>query len=91
MSRRLSLIGLFILIALAAGGLGSRRASAQASPPAQRLPGHVLAILPQATRLAPAAQAGAQPVTITVVLNRSDQPGFDAFLAAVQNPTSVNF
>src|SRR5207253_9680249 len=34
------------------------------------------------------AKRGKDPLTLTIVLNRTDQPGFDEFLKAVQNPLS---
>ena len=64
-----------------------------------RLPGHTLAARERATpdtepHGAAAAQAGtaaaSQPITLTIVLNRTDQKGFDQYLADVQDPLSSN-
>lgn len=61
-----------------------------------RLPGHVLPALARATALAPkndaasAAEAN-QPLTLTVVLKRDDQQGFERYLRAVYDPHSPFF
>ncbi len=55
-----------------------------------RLPGNVPPALSRATRVS-GTLAGDTPVTLTIVLNRTDQSGFDAFLRAVQDPSVPNF
>lgn len=77
-------------------------ASAQTPDPLVRLPGHVPDVLARAVPVRAAATAAegatgpdqAVPgpaLTLTVVLNRSDQTGFDRFLADVQDRRSPNF
>lgn len=83
------LLGLAILFTILTSGGASRSALAQ-SPPA-RVPGHVLGALPHATKQGKAPNAAGQPLTLTVVLNREDQAGFDAFVNDVHNPGSANF
>jgi hypothetical protein len=87
--RRLTLL---LLVLVAAGTVASGRADAQtpAATP-RRLPGHVLQILAQASRLTTPPNASSAPVRLTIVLNRSDQSGFESFLADVQNPNSPNY
>src|SRR5713226_8398698 len=55
------------------------------------LPGHVLAALPQASPLAAESRLPSEPLVLTIVLNRSDQAAFDAFLREVQDPQSPSF
>src|SRR5262249_30032146 len=55
------------------------------------LPGHVLGVLPQAVRLAAGPEAASEPLTLTVVLRRTDQAGLDAFLRGGEDPRSPNF
>lgn len=101
---RVGFAGLLFALLLWAGGGGSAAsvlAQSQASLPV-RLPGHVLSVLSQATKLTPAsAPHGAaavqaatpqasQPLTLTVVLNRRDEVGFQKYLADVENPMSPN-
>ncbi|MDB5978781.1 MAG: hypothetical protein JWR07_5541 [Nevskia sp.] len=64
-----------------------------------RLPGHVLSALARATLtapagvspLSPAASAAIQPITLTVVLKRRDQAGFERYLKQVYDPHSRHF
>ncbi|HZQ34761.1 MAG TPA: protease pro-enzyme activation domain-containing protein [Dehalococcoidia bacterium] len=56
-----------------------------------RLPGHTLAALAQAQALARQPAAAGQPITLTLGLTRTNQAGFDAFLADVQNPQSPQY
>ncbi|MGH8539534.1 MAG: protease pro-enzyme activation domain-containing protein, partial [Stenotrophobium sp.] len=61
-----------------------------------RLPGHVLDALARATPIAPdgvvplssAASAGKEPITLTLVLRRDDQAGFDHYMKEVYDPHS---
>jgi hypothetical protein len=55
-----------------------------------RLPGEVPAGLSGATKLRRTKVADA-PLTLTVVLNRTDQKGFDEFLRGVQNAQSPSY
>ena len=91
---------LILLIALAVGGSAGARSFAQTpvptpSGPAVRLPNHTLSVLSQATPAAPSPQAAtpaaSQPITLTIVLNRSDPAGFAAFLKGVEDPRSPSF
>jgi kumamolisin len=56
-----------------------------------RLPGHVLPALTGATPVAPTPGAEAEPLTLTVVLKRTDQAGFDRYLHEVYDPHSPQF
>src|SRR5260370_1747882 len=56
-----------------------------------RLSGEVPVALSRATKLSETSRADDSPLTLTIVLNRTDQPGFDAFLQAVQDPNSPHF
>src|SRR5215831_16471231 len=56
-----------------------------------RLPGHVLPALTGATPVPPTPGAGAEPLTLTVVLQRTDQAGFDRYLHEVYDPASPQF
>jgi hypothetical protein len=55
------------------------------------LPGHVVSALAQATHLPHAAESDTEPITITVVLNLSDQAGADALKQDFADPISPNF
>jgi hypothetical protein len=61
------------------------------SLPTATLPGHVLGILPNATPLPRDPAAGQQPLTLGVLLNLSDQAGFDAFGKDFKDPNSPNY
>src|ERR1700693_3740850 len=52
-----------------------------------RIPGEVPAALATATRLGEASSREL-PLTLTVVLNRADQRGFEAFVRDVKDPRS---
>ena len=83
------------LIPLLAAGLvfgGSRPAAAGTpSVPLVRLPGHVLDALKDAKPLPSRHGADAEPLTLTIVLKRADQAGFDRYLSDVYNPRSPRF
>lgn len=65
-------------------------AHARAGTPAlQRLPGHELDALARATRLVPAPDADATPLTVTLVLRRDDEAGFERHLAAMRGPVDA--
>src|SRR5487761_1680090 len=93
MIRRLAI--LLVLVALTALGGAPRHARpALAQTPAAQpatLPNHVLPALSQVSAQSRSAQAGSQPVTITLVLNRSDEAGFEAFLHGVQDRGSPQY
>src|SRR5262249_24406498 len=56
-----------------------------------RLPGYVLEALKGANPLPPGPGADGEPVTLTIVLTRADQAGFDRYLRDVYDPQSANF
>ncbi len=67
-------------------------------PPLITLPGHMLPALSRAQPAEPieaatlrAKSAVTAPITLTVVLRRSDPAGFGAYLQDVYNPESANF
>ena len=55
------------------------------------LPGHVPAVVASASAQPRDPQAANQPITLTVMLNLTDQAGFKAFEASLQDPTSPNY
>jgi len=91
---RTGLLRVGLLLGVASGLLQVAQPAAAQTPPDQpvRLPGHVLDVLRQATQqpVAPRAVAST-PVTVTVVLNHTNEAAFDAFLAAVEDPHSASF
>ncbi len=91
--RRLLVLLLLLGLVLVSGSPLAPPVGAQTVSDAPvRLPGHTLAALPKATKVARAAQAAAAdpPLTLTVVLNRTDESGFARFLADVEDPHSAN-
>ena len=86
---------LFFLMSLAGAADVTRRSDAAPVQPSNRvaLAGHVLLALAQATPdVAKAATLhGDEPLTLTIVLNRSDPDGFAAYLAGVYDAASPNF
>jgi len=56
-----------------------------------RLPGHTLPILSKATKLGPQTDESNQPITLTIVLKRDDQTGFERYLHETYDPRSENF
>jgi|CXWL01.1.fsa_nt_gi kumamolisin len=82
-----------ILSILLAAPLGATAASHPASKGLTdmvRLPGHVLPALAQAKRVDMGASAdkSKEPMTLTLVLKRDDQAGFDRYLHDVYDPKS---
>ncbi|MGD0120814.1 MAG: protease pro-enzyme activation domain-containing protein, partial [Candidatus Binatus sp.] len=55
-----------------------------------RLPGHVLPALAKATIIPSKSNSGAQPITLTIVLKRDDQAGFESYLHEIYDPRSKN-
>jgi hypothetical protein len=55
------------------------------------LPGHVLGILPKATHLSRDPERENDIVTAEVVLRLSDEAGFKAFMAELEDPDSPNY
>ncbi len=91
--RRLLVLVILLGLMLVSGSPLAPQASAQTPSDAPvRLPGHTLSALPKATKVARAAHAATAdpPLTLTVVLNRADEAGFQRFLADVEDPKSAN-
>nr|MDQ6905946.1 protease pro-enzyme activation domain-containing protein [Chloroflexota bacterium] len=91
--RRLLVLAILLGLALVSGSPLAPQVSAQAPSDAPvRLPGHTLSALPKATKVARAAQVAATDpmLTLTVVLNRTDEAGFQRFLTDVEDPKSAN-
>jgi hypothetical protein len=62
------------------------------SGPMIRLPGHVLPALAQAKAVLSQSKIAAdEPLTLTLVLRRADQSGFERYLRDVYNPSSTNY
>ncbi len=61
------------------------------SEPTVTLPDHVIGILPSATLLPRTPQMDQDSLTVCVMLNLSDQAGFDAFEKDFNDPTSASF
>src|SRR5580704_13490805 len=55
------------------------------------LPGHVLPALAKATLVPSKPESDAQPITLTIVLKRDDQTGFDRYLLEIYDPHSKYF
>jgi len=68
---------------------------ASTAPPATRLPGHILPALAKATKVsenqAKSREEAAAPITLTLVLKRDDQHGFERYLRDVYDPHSPRF
>src|SRR5271156_5961454 len=90
-------LGLFVLslFALLLGGElvanASTNSSAESPPATFRLPGHVVPPLKKATIVPSDVTSETKPLTLTLVLKRDDQPGFDHFLHDLYDPHSSNF
>jgi hypothetical protein len=88
---RYFIVILCILIASPIGAAAANHpASGEGSDSLVRLPGHVLPALAQATRadLDVSAEKSNKPLTLTLVLKRDDQAGFDRYLHDVYDPKS---
>src|SRR5277367_4820611 len=85
----LSLVSLLLGSELVANA--STNSSAEARPATFRIPGHVLPALKKATVVPSDVTSETKPLTLTLVLKRDDQPGFDRFLHELYDPHSSNF
>ncbi|MGH7985623.1 MAG: protease pro-enzyme activation domain-containing protein [Candidatus Binataceae bacterium] len=56
-----------------------------------RLPGHVLPALMKATVVPSRANSGNQPITLTIVLRRDHQAGFERYLHQIYDPHFKEF
>src|SRR5262249_45362689 len=88
MRLRLPLAFVLLLVALSSA---SHVANAQTPGPTAALPGHVLPALVHATRIASAPRAAEESLTLTLVLHRSDEAAFAAFLRDQQDPRSTRY
>ncbi len=61
------------------------------SPAMVPLPGHVLPALAKATAVPSNSNSKTQPITVTLVLKRDDQAGFERLLHDIYDPHSSNF
>ena len=90
-------LGLFVLslFSLLLGSEPTASAStnplAESRPATFRLPGHVLPALKKATIVPSDVTIETKPLTLTLVLKRDDQSGFDHFLHDLYDPHSSNF
>ena len=76
------------MVLLSTGGSGEDHAACRSFHPGIRswfrIPGHVLPALAKATVVEPRAERIAnQPVTLTIVLKRDDQAGFEKYLKEI--------
>ena len=58
------------------------------SPRMVRLPGHILPALAKAALVPSKLNSGDSPITLTIVLKRDDQAGFENFLGDLYDPQS---
>ena len=73
-------------------GLPASKPSAETfSSEETRLPGHVLSVLNGATPKPASLKAGTEPLTLTFILKRTDQDGFDRYLHDLYDPDSPVF
>jgi kumamolisin len=80
------------LVTTPLAGAANRKASAHRVAPMVRLPGHVLPALAKATAVASQSKAAAdESLTLTLVLKRDDQAGFERYLRDVYDPKSPNY
>ncbi|SRR5579875_3888966 len=84
-----AVMGLFVASDLGTSDFGF--ASGVMAGGTVRLAGHVLPALARAQRVAESAGSANAPITLTVVLRRSDEAGFERYLSDVYNPRSPKF
>src|SRR5208283_5152169 len=84
---RLILAGLLVLFSCVC----AEATQVPSAPGMVRIPGHVLPALSKATIVPSKSETDTQPVTLTLVLKRDDQPGFEHFLHSLYDPKSPNF
>ena len=88
MQRFLLVLGLMLGVILP---LHSEVPVVQAASDLVRLPGHVLPALTGATPVPATPGVDAEPLTLTLVLKREDQAGFDQYLRDVNDLSSPNY
>jgi kumamolisin len=84
-SARLFIIGLLVVLASGVAWTTAAR------PRLVRVPGHLLPALAKATVVPSKPNGDAQPITLTLVLKRDDQTGFERYLKQLYDPHSPNF
>src|SRR5271169_650790 len=82
---RLLFVGLLIVLS------GASARTSEGPQGMVRLPGHVLPALAKATVVPSKPGSDAQPMTLTIVLRRDDQAGFERRLHDVYDPHSNQF
>jgi Pro-kumamolisin, activation domain/Bacterial Ig-like domain (group 1)/Bacterial Ig-like domain (group 3) len=88
--RRLVTLIVALGLMAGAGSLAAVPSNAGGGEGAVRLPGHVLPALSRA-KLEARQLPSDTPITITIVLKRDDQGGFERFLHGIYNPKSKDF
>ena len=85
------IVVLCVFLAAPMGAMATSHASSGANASSTswiRLPGHVLLALAQATVESGGKAKGKEPLTLTLVLKRDDQAGFERYLQDVYDPHS---
>ncbi len=82
---RLFFVGLFVALSSVSGG------TMEVPQAMVRLPGHVLPALAKSTVVPSKPDSDAQPMTLTIVLRRDDQAGFERYYHGLYDPHSKNF
>jgi len=85
------LLGAFLLVTIDSARPGAQAATTPDGGAMVRLPGHVLAAISKATVVPSKPISGKQPITLTIVLKRDDQAGFERYLHDIYNPKSKVF
>src|SRR5581483_3780971 len=91
---RSALLRLLVVLLFAATAAQAQSSTSSVPQPAVTLPDHVLPALAGATLLGDertAAKAAGEPLDLTVVLRRTDQDGFDEYLASVYDAQSHQY
>jgi kumamolisin len=86
--KRIPTLGLLVAILIIGRYAAVANASTEQTAP---LLGHLLPALSKATLEPPKPGEDKQPVTLTIVLRRDDQSGFQRYLKELYDPHSVNF
>src|SRR5512140_1172556 len=80
---------LFAIVAFVVSAVNA--ASSSADGPMVSLTGHTLPVVARATPLNANMQKAAAPLTLTITLRRSDEPGFARYLQDVYDPKSTQY
>jgi Pro-kumamolisin, activation domain len=85
-------LGGFLLLTAPLAGASKPDSKADGADSLVRLPGHVLPALAQAKAVPSQSRVAAEePLTLTLVLKRDDQAGFDRYLHDVYDSSSPNY